>query len=82
MSDNFHLRLREKGGGWKWPFCTSLSSSTGFALFYLYIFLKVEQANTILMRSGTLQPLGGSTSFCRKLFPIKQKMNEGIVTYG
>ncbi|CAI9115414.1 OLC1v1016314C1 [Oldenlandia corymbosa var. corymbosa] len=32
MSGNFHVRLREKGDGQKWPCCTSLSSSMGSAL--------------------------------------------------
>uniref|UniRef100_K4D8K7 DUF8018 domain-containing protein n=1 Tax=Solanum lycopersicum TaxID=4081 RepID=K4D8K7_SOLLC len=35
MSGNVHVRLREKGGGQKWPCCTSLSSSMGFALSFL-----------------------------------------------
>ncbi|XLU24787.1 hypothetical protein S245_060853, partial [Arachis hypogaea] len=34
MSGNIHVRLREKGGGQKWPCCTSLSSSMGSALFF------------------------------------------------
>ena len=35
MSGNVHVRLHEKGGGQKWPCCTSLSSSIGSALFSL-----------------------------------------------
>lgn len=34
MSGNVHVRLREKGGGQKWPCCTSLSSSMGSALSF------------------------------------------------
>ncbi|KAL0281801.1 UNVERIFIED_CONTAM: hypothetical protein Sradi_7285600 [Sesamum radiatum] len=34
MSVNVHVRLREKGGGQKWPCCTSLSSSMGSAFFF------------------------------------------------
>ncbi|KAG8362778.1 hypothetical protein BUALT_BualtUnG0043000 [Buddleja alternifolia] len=49
MSGNVHVRLREKGGGQKWPCCTSLSSSMGSALFFLG-----EYANMILMRCGAL----------------------------
>lgn len=49
MSGNVHVRLREKGGGKKWPCCTSLSSSMGSALFFLG-----EYANMILMRCGAL----------------------------
>nr|GEV28646.1 putative reverse transcriptase domain-containing protein [Tanacetum cinerariifolium] len=49
MSGNVHVRLREKGGGQKWPCCTSLSSSMGSALSFLG-----EYANMILMRCGAL----------------------------
>ncbi|KAJ6859817.1 hypothetical protein NC651_036198 [Populus alba x Populus x berolinensis] len=49
MSGNVHVRFREKGGGQKWPCCTSLSSSMGSALFFLG-----EYANMILMRCGAL----------------------------
>ncbi|KAM7249868.1 hypothetical protein ACFE04_019713 [Oxalis oulophora] len=49
MSGNVHVRFREKGGGLKWPCCTSLSSSMGSALFFLG-----EYANMILMRCGAL----------------------------
>ncbi|MFS8025915.1 hypothetical protein Hanom_Chr16g01480771 [Helianthus anomalus] len=49
MSGNVHVRLREKGGGQKWPCCTSLSSSMGYALSFLG-----EYANMILMRCGAL----------------------------
>ena len=35
MSGNVHVRLREKGGGQKWPCCTSLPSSMGSALSFL-----------------------------------------------
>ena len=49
MNGNVHVRLREKGGGQKWPCCTSLSSSMGSALFFLG-----EYANMILMRCGAL----------------------------
>ncbi|GKC32458.1 hypothetical protein Tco_1039752 [Tanacetum coccineum] len=35
MSGNVHVRLREKGGGQKWPCCTSLLSSMGSALSFL-----------------------------------------------
>jgi len=49
MSGNVHVRLCEKGGGQKWPCCTSLSSSMGSALFFLG-----EYANMILMRCGAL----------------------------
>nr|GEW95828.1 hypothetical protein [Tanacetum cinerariifolium] len=45
MSGNVYVRLREKGGGQKWPCCTSLSSSMGSALSLLG-----EYANMILMR--------------------------------
>ena len=49
MSGNVHVRLREKGGGQKWPCCTSLPSSMGSALSFLG-----EYANMILMRCGAL----------------------------
>ncbi|KAL4564590.1 hypothetical protein LXL04_028654 [Taraxacum kok-saghyz] len=49
MSGNVHVRLREKGGGQKWPCCTSLSSSMGSALSFFG-----EYANMILMRCGAL----------------------------
>ena len=44
MSGNVHVRLREKGGGQKWPCCTLLSSSMGSALFFLGVY-----ANMILI---------------------------------
>ncbi len=49
MSDNVHVQFLEKDGGQKWPYCTSLSSSMGSALFFLG-----EYANMILMRCGAL----------------------------
>ncbi|KAL2247878.1 UNVERIFIED_CONTAM: putative tatC-like protein ymf16 [Sesamum indicum] len=49
MSVNVHVRLREKGGGQKWPCCTSLSSLMESALFFLG-----DYANMILMRCGAL----------------------------
>ncbi|KAD0501145.1 hypothetical protein E3N88_44163 [Mikania micrantha] len=49
MSGNFHVRLREKGGGQNWRCCTSLSSSLGSALSFLG-----EYANMILTTCGAL----------------------------
>ena len=75
MSGNVHVRLREKGGGQKWPCCTSLSSSMGSALFFLG-----EYANMILMRCGALHltfvglPSSGAcvpAFLCNKPFRLK-----------
>ncbi|KAK7231250.1 hypothetical protein RIF29_48425 [Crotalaria pallida] len=79
MSGNVHVRLREKGGGQKWPCCTSLSSSMGSALFFLG-----EYANMILMRCGALHltfvglPSSGAcvpAFLCNK--PLRPKTSEG-----
>ncbi|KAI3729087.1 hypothetical protein L6452_17735 [Arctium lappa] len=47
MSGKVYVWLREKGGGQKWPCCTSLSSSMGSALSFLG-----EYANMNLIRYG------------------------------
>nr|GEX66215.1 maturase, mitochondrial [Tanacetum cinerariifolium] len=49
MSDNVHVRLREKGSRQKWPCYTSLSSLMGYALSFLG-----EYDNMILMRCRAL----------------------------
>ena len=77
MSGNVHVRLREKGGGQKWPCCTSLSSSMGSALFFLG-----EYANMILMRCGALHLtfVGlSSAGACVPARPRGVRHEEGVV---
>ncbi|XAR57409.1 NADH:ubiquinone reductase (H(+)-translocating) [Bertholletia excelsa] len=75
MSGNVHVRLCEKGGGQKWPCCTSLPSSMGSALSFLG-----EYANMILMRCRALHltfvglPSSGAcvlAFLCNKPFRLK-----------
>ncbi|KAI3997179.1 hypothetical protein MKX01_009023, partial [Papaver californicum] len=55
------VRLCEKGGGQKWPCCTSLPSSMGSALSFLG-----EYANMILMRCEALHLTFVGPGACNK----------------
>lgn len=61
MSGNVQVRLCEKGGGQKWPCCTSLPSSMGSALSFLG-----EYANMILMRCEALHLTFVGPGACNK----------------
>ncbi|KAL8488334.1 hypothetical protein ACS0TY_024564 [Phlomoides rotata] len=64
MSGNVHVRLSEKGGGMKLPYCTSLSSSMGSAFFF------GEYANMILMRCGALHLTFVGLPFLGAFIPV------------
>ncbi|KAI3874456.1 hypothetical protein MKX03_004786 [Papaver bracteatum] len=61
MSGNVQVRLCEKGGRQKWPCCTSLQSSMGFALSFLG-----EYANIILVSCEALHITFVGPGSCNK----------------
>ncbi|KAI3886391.1 hypothetical protein MKW92_039713 [Papaver armeniacum] len=77
MSGNVQVRLCEKGGGQKWPCCTSLPSSMGSALSFLG-----EYANMILMRCEALHLTFVGPGACNKSLWPDMTLVVGAMNHG